>query len=925
MLIEKKNALLLTLYLLGTLVVIGQSQKPVTGHFQKIYFKEFVAIIEASADYHFYYDTIPLDSLLVSVEANNTPLSDILVQIFGQSNYRHVIDSINGVFIIPKHFPVLTSLPGNFFNLAKKISSEADTVTDAGSDPETRQKINTSAENKLYEIGFRTNQPLTGSAILVGYVKDSKSGEGIVGASVYLDSSSIGSITDQFGYYSLTLPRGRHILRISSTGMKPTKRQLIIYSNGKLNIELKDDVPTLKSVIVVAEKNSNVRRMQMGIERITIKTIKQVPVLLGEPDILRVLLTLPGVTSVGEASTGFNVRGGSADQNLILFNDATIYNPSHLFGFFSAFNPDVIKNAELYKSSLPEKFGGRLSSILDITTRDGNNKKWTGNAGIGVLTSKLMIEGPLVKNKTSLLVGGRSTYSNWLLTRLPGSDYSNSRASFYDANLQLTHMINAKNSLYFTFYSSSDKFRLNNDTTFKYNNRNLVLKWKHIFNNKLYSTISGGTDHYAYSVTGDKETIQSFQLKFDINQYNLKGDFNYTPDNKHQLNFGLSNIYYMLQPGSLKPNGIQSLIIPKTVATEQAAEMAIYLGDRITISDRLSINAGIRYALYNYLGPQQTYNYINGLPRDQSTIEDSSKYAAGKIIKTYHSPEIRLSLRYSLSDQASVKFSYNNLSQFIHLLSNTTAISPTDIWKLSDSHIKPQRGEQVSIGFYRDFPSKSIETSVELYYKRIKNYLDYKSGASIVLNQNIERDVISTKGRGYGAEFLIRKSAGKLNGWMSYTYARIELQMDDPIAGQLINKGNYYPANFDKPHSVNIIANYKFTHRYSISLNAQYNTGRPITLPIAIFNLAGSQRVYYSNRNQYRIPDYFRMDFSANIEGNHKIKQRTHGAWSLGVYNLTARKNPYSIYFVEENGIVKGYKLSVIGTAIPYITYNIRF
>ncbi len=925
MLTRKRNVLLFSVCTLFAMITRGQSQIPISGDFKNIYFKEFVRIIEASHPYHFYYDTTQLDSLPVTIDANNTPISALLDKLFEKTNFHYAIDSINNIFIVLKRFPVFTALPPELFIVGKKITNEPDTITDAGSQPGIKQKINTSAENKLYEIGLRTNQPLTGSAILAGYVKDSKSGEGLVGASVYLDSSSIGTTTDQFGYYSLTLPRGRHLLQISSTGMKPTKRQLILYSNGKLTIELKDDVPTLKSVIVIAEKNSNVRRLQMGIERISIKTIKQLPALLGEPDVLRAILTLPGVTSVGEASSGFNVRGGSSDQNLILFNDATIYNSSHLFGFFSAFNADVIKNADLYKSSIPEKYGGRLSSVLDVTTRDGNNKKWTGNAGIGLLTTKFMVEGPLVIDKTSILIGGRTTYSNWLLSRLPGDDYSNSSAFFYDLNLQLTHTINVKNSLYVTFYSSSDKFRLNNDTTYKYSNQNLVVKWKHVFNNKLYATVSGGKDQYDYSVIGNKETIRSYKLEFGIDQYNIKGDFIYNLNNKHQFNFGLSNIYYKLQPGSFQPSGQQSLVIPKKVSPEQAIETAIYLGDRIALTDRLSINAGIRFVLYNYLGPRQTYSYFNGLSRDQATIKDSAYYTSGKIIKTYMGPEYRLSLRYSLSEQSSIKLSYNTLRQYIHLLSNTTSISPTDIWKLSDSHIKPQSGDQFSLGYYQNFESNTIETSVEVYYKRIKNYLDYKSGASIVLNQNIERDVINTKGRAYGAEFLIRKTTGKLNGWISYTYARIELQMDDPIAGQVINKGNYYPANFDKPHSVNVIGNYKFTHRYSISLSTQYSTGRPITLPIAEFNLSGARRLFYSQRNQYRVPDYFRMDFSVNLDGNHKVKQRTHGSWTLGVYNLTARKNVYSIYFVEENGTIKGYKLSVIGTAIPYITYNIRF
>ncbi|MBC7849870.1 MAG: TonB-dependent receptor [Chitinophagaceae bacterium] len=922
MLCYRKTNLVVLLTIGFSFFGFAQKSDLITGNFESVRFYYFARTIESTTSYHFFYDPTTLDSLTVNTKANNSPLADLLTDILKPTNLHFAIDKSGNVFIADKKFKIQTNLPDNLFAVTKPtttipIPEEAET--------ESQQKINTSEENKLFEIGPKTSQPFSGSATLAGYIKDSKSGEGLLGASVYLDSSSIGVVTDQFGYFSLTLPRGRHQLRITSTGMKATKRQIVLHSDGRLNVEMREDIPTLKTVMVVAEKNSNVRRMQMGIERLTIKTIKQVPVLLGEPDVLRVILTLPGVTSVGEASTGFNVRGGSSDQNLVLFNDATIYNPSHLFGFFSSFNPDVIKNAELYKSSIPEKYGGRLSSVLDITTRDGNSKKWTGTAGIGLLTSKLTLEGPLDKDKTSILIGGRSTYSNWILRRLPGSDYSNSRASFYDVNLHLTHEFNSKNTLYVTGYMSEDQFRLNDDTTYKYGNKNVVAKWKHVFNNKLYMTLTGGRDQYQYSVEGDKASINEYKLAFDIAQFNERLDFSYAPNNNHQLSFGVTNINYKIQPGELRPVGKASLIVPEQVNAEKAMESAVYLGDKINLGDKLSVNVGVRYSMFAYLGPQKTYKYIDGLPRDESTVQDSSVFGNNKAIQRYHGPELRLALRYTLSENSSVKLSYNTLRQYIHLLSNTTAISPTDIWKLSDQHIKPQLGDQLSAGIYRDFKSNTIETSVEVYYKRIKNFLDYKSGASIVMNKNIERDVISTKGRAYGIEFLIRKSTGKLNGWISYTYSKIELQMDDSLAGQQINKGNYYPANFDKPHMINLVSNYKFTHRYSISFNVQYSTGRPITLPIAVFNLAGSQRVFYSERNQYRVPDYFRMDFAINIDGNHKLKQLTHGSWSVGLYNMTARKNPYSIYFVEENGVIKGYKLSVIGTVIPYVTYNVRF
>lgn len=921
----------ITVYIFLLMVAFGfsmplqaQDKKTITAEFNNTPFDSVIRKASAINQSPIYFPPGKLDSIKVTIQVKDMPLSQFIEQILQNTAYHFFTDKSGAIFIVEKKYSIQTSLPSDFFETSQPVKeTEDNTSTETRNNNPNKQPIDAAA-NKLYEIGAATNEPLSGSATLVGYVRDIRNGEGLAGAAVYLEGTSSGVITDAAGYYSLTIPKGRHVLQISSTGMKATRREIILRSNGSLTIELKEDIPTLKTVTVVAERNSNVRRMQMGIERISIKTIKQVPVLLGEPDVLRVLLTLPGVTSVGEASTGFNVRGGSSDQNLILFDEATVYNPSHVFGFFSAFNPDAIKNAELYKSSIPERFGGRLSSVLDITTREGNSKKWSGTGGIGLLTSKFTIEGPLVKEKTTLLASGRTTYSNWLLKQLP-SEYNNSQASFYDLNLRINHTFNSKNTLSVTAYTSKDGFRLNNDTTYTYSNRNLVMKWKHVFNNKLYMNLTGGMDHYDYNVTGDKNSVRSYELAFGINQYHGRADFNYAPNNDHLFNFGVSSINYKMQPGTLTPKGNQSLVIPDKLNPEQARETAIYFGDKININTRLSVQAGIRYTLYQYLGAQTVYNYIDGLPRDESTRTDSTVYGAGKTIKTYHGPEIRLSLRYIVSDNGSFKWSYNTLRQYIHLLSNTTAISPTDVWKLSDPYLKPQSGDQFSMGYYQNFSSNTIETSVEVYYKRIKNFADYKSGASIVMNHSIETSLINTKGKAWGAEFMIRKPTGKLNGWISYTYSRIQLKMDDSLAGQQINKGEYYPANFDKPHAVNAIANYKFSHRYSVSMNAQYSTGRPITLPIAVFNLGGSQRVYYSERNQFRIPDYFRMDFALNIEGNHKVKKATHNSWSVGLYNMTGRKNVYSIYFVEENGVINGYKLSVIGTIIPYVTFNIKF
>ncbi|HLK27857.1 MAG TPA: TonB-dependent receptor [Puia sp.] len=925
--IYEKIFLIVTISALSTLVTYAQNEKLITGNFSGLSFEQFVDSVESQSDYHFFFKPQDIEGFYIDITIKAGTLKTILDLAFKGSDFRYSIDQDNHVFVLKK-FRIETTLGEDFFDIRKNksdsIKNQKLNLADF-TEENKNEKIKSSLENKLYEIGARTNTIGQGNSTIAGYVRDSKSGETIAGAVIFIDKPPVATTTDQLGYYSLNIPKGNHVLRISSAGMRSTSRQIILYADGKLNIELQEYVPTLKAVIVSAEKLSNIKGLQMGVERLNIKVIKQTPVVFGEADVLRTIITLPGVTSVGEASTGFNVRGGSTDENLILFNNATIYNPSHLFGFFSAFNPDLVKDVELYKSNIPEKFGGRLSSVLDITAKEGNKKKFSGSGGISPLTTRLVLEGPIDSGKTSFLIGGRTTYSDWLLKQIPNNEYRNSSASFYDINASIHHEFNSKNSLYLMGYMSNDQFRLNSDTLYKYRNKNANISWKHVFTNKFYGTLGIGYDGYQYSVSSSKNPVNAYKLAFDINQYNLKADFNYTLNSKHTLDFGLDNIYYQLHPGSYTPNGSKSLVVPDYLQTEQALESALYAGDKFAITPNFTINAGIRYSLYNYLGAHDVYEYAPGLPREEINLIDTISYPKGKFIKTYQGPEYRASVRYALTENASIKASYNSGRQYIHVISNTTSISPTDIWKLSDPNIMPQTGDQFSLGFYHNFKSNIIETSLEVYYKRIHNYLDYKSGAILIMNHHIETDVTPTKGKAYGAELLIKKTTGKLNGWFSYTYSRTLLQQDDPIAGQTINDGKYYPANFDKPHNVNFIGNYKFSHRFSVSLNITYSTGRPITLPVAIYDLGGSQRVFYSERNQFRVPDYFRTDLSMNIEGNHKIKKFKHSSWTIGFYNLTGRKNPYSIYFIEENGEIKGYKLSIFGTVIPSITYNFKF
>lgn len=917
-----------TLFIFFSITVFAQNKNDslVTGNFKDLKVEEFIRDLERQTNFHFYYDAKQLDSLYINLTADRLSLKKILTLAFENTAIHFSIDQHNNVFLM-KDKIIRTDLPSGFFGEAKDIK---DTLVNDVFDTDlvsNSKIVSASLENKLYEIGTKGSDNKIGNASVAGYVRDDKTREPLPGVSIFLeDNSGVGTVTDQFGYFSLTLVKGRHTLNIQSRGKKDTRRHIILYSDGKLDIDLHDQIIALKEVLVSSRKTNSVRNVQLGVEKLNIATIKQVPTVFGEADILRVVLTLPGVKSVGEASTGFNVRGGATDQNLILFNGTTIYNPSHFFGFFSAFNPDVVKDVQLYKSSIPAKYGGRLSSVLDINSREGNKRNIAGSAGIGPVTSRLNIEGPFSRkdSSSSFVIGARATYANWLLKLLP-EQYDKSKASFYDVILHTTHELSKKNSLYFTAYLSNDHFNLNNDTTYQYTNRNVALQWKHTFNNRLNNLLTAGYDLYKYDISSDANKINAYDLQFDISQLNLKTDFNYYVNTKHTIEFGFSSIYYKLNPGSFKPLGSESLVQPDIMPSEQALESAVYVGDRYNINQALSINYALRYSFYEYIGPQAVNIYAEGLPRSESSLLETKEYGKGDFIKTYHGPEYRFALRYAFTFDFSIKAGVNSLRQYIHMLSNTTAIAPTDIWKLSDPNIKPQEGEQVSIGLYKNFKSNTIETFVEVYYKRMKHYLDYKSGAVLVLNPHIETDVMNTKGKAYGVEVQVKKTVGKLNGWVSYTYSRTFLKVDDPIAGEVINNGEYYPSNYDKPHDVSVVGNIKLSHRFSVSTNIVYSTGRPITLPYGMYYYSGSQRVLYSDRNGYRIPDNFRIDVSMNIEGNHKVHQRTHNSWTIGAYNLTGRKNPYSVYFISENGVIKGYKLSIFGSIIPFINFNIRF
>ena len=915
-----RKLLLIVIILIHTQWAAAQSRKLISGTFSGT-FDAVVQQLESQTDYHFFYDQRWTDTLTVSFEANQLSIDAVLPKLLAGTELRSAIDQNQNIFIT-RGRDLMTQLPDGYFPDKGKVQQKVEYFD--YSEYEKREKKKKSAEEKVYYIGVDNGNP-QGTAAIAGHVKDVETGEPVVGASVYLEKPLVGVITDQFGYYSITIPKGRHTLLIKSIGMKQTKREVMLYSDGKLSIDLDQEITPLKEVVVTSDRDARVAGMKMGTDKLDIRVMKQMPLALGETDIMKVILTLPGVQSVGEGTVGLNVRGGASNQNLILYNDATVYNPSHLFGFFSTFNPDVLKTVELYKSGITADYGGRLSSVLDVHTREGNAKKISGSGGISPITGRLTIEGPIIKEKTSFLVGVRSTYSNWILRKVDNPQINRSSASFYDVNLAVTHKFNDSDNLYLSGYFSKDKFSFAADTSYSYSDRNLSLKWKHIFNNKFFGVITAGMSEYKYSLDGEEEVpTNSFTMNFGVAQYNIKGDFNYFLNEKHTITAGLSTIRYELNPGKFLPSGNSSDVNPDVMQREQGMESALYIGENFDVTPNLSLYGGLRYSFYQTLGPKDVILYEPGAPRDRNSMIDTVRYGSGNVA-SYQGLEPRFSVRYLLGKNASVKVSYNRMRQYIQMLSNTTAITPTDIWKLSDTYIRPQVGDQYSIGFYKNFRNNLIETSVEAYYKDIKSTIDYKDGAELLLNRNIETDIVEAQGKAYGIEFLIKKAAGKLNGWITYTYSRSFLKMAGEFESETVNNGEYYSTAYDKPHAVNFIGNYKFSRRFNFSLNFVYSTGRPITVPYYKYEIGGSQRVFYSDRNEERIDDYIRTDISINVEGNHKIKKLAHSSWTLAVYNLFGRSNPYSVYFTSEKGVIKGYQLSIFAQPIPTITYNFKF
>lgn len=910
-----KQALILILLLSLSFLADGQSHDmKVTWNYEGSTFEEFVSQAESQFHIRFYYKNEWTEGLVMPDIGREPLLNDLLTRLFAGKAIFYFIDE-RGNVIVTKDFSVKS-----FSSVAKPSENWL-----PGNDLADENERTPISEYLIYEIGNPAERGRQGNISITGYVRDKESGEPLRGVTVFVSELARGTATDANGFYLVNVPRGSYNIKFSYLGMKETGVNTRVYGSGALDIEMVEEYIAIEGAVVTARKSDALRRLETGLEKINMATFRLMPSSLGETDILKNILLLPGVKTVGEASQGFNVRGGATDQNLILLYGVPLFNPSHFFGFFTSVNSDIIKDLHLYKGGIPARYGGRLSSVIDILPRDGSNREFSGNAGISPIATHVLLDIPIVKEKLSALIAARSTYSNWLMDVVDYPLLNKSRASFYDFNTRFVWTPDDKNSFELSGYQSHDAFRLNSDTTYSYSNRIISMKWNRSLPGKAALSVMAANSGYKYNVSSLASVEKAFDLNYRINYTSVRGDFSRPAGNIHDLNAGIELGLYSISPGDFQPASGTSLISPKTIERESAMETALYLEDRMKISEQASLSIGLRYSLLSAFGPRTVLLYDPGLPRSRSTVIDSVSYRSGRPYKTYSGPEFRMSFNYMLSNSSSVKLNYNRTRQYLHMLTNTASISPTDIWKLSDYYLKPQVADQYSAGYYLTIPWNNLELSAEIYYKPIRNMIDFKGGTVLTMNENIEKDIINVEGRAYGVEFMFRKNVGKITWHLGYTYARILLRGISEFESETINSGNWFPASHDKPHDLSMTLNYTVTRRLNFSLGYVYNTGRPITYPVGSYQSGGIWVINYSDRNKYRVPDYSRLDFSARLKGNLKSKKLMNPSWTFSCYNLLGRANVYSEYFMMSGQTVNAYRLSVFARPIPTLTYSFDF
>lgn len=767
---------------------------------------------------------------------------------------------------------------------------------------------------------------------LSGTVIDGNSNETLIGVNVVVTELKTGVTTNEYGFYSITLPKGTYTVQVSYLGYKTIEQTLNMNQNIKNNFNLFGNETTLKEVIISDNKTKiDIKKPEMSVNKLSISAIKKMLVVLGEVDVLKSILLLPGVTNAGEGASGFNVRGGGADQNLILLDEATIFNSSHVFGFFSVFNPDAIKDLKLYKGGIPARFGGRASSVLDIYQKDGNSKDFHVNGGIGLISSRILAEGPLVKDKGSFLIGGRSSYAHLFLKL--SEEQKDNAAYFYDLNTKLSYKLNPNNSLYLSGYFGRDVFSLRDSFSNIYGNTTVNLRWNHLFSEKLFSNLSLIYSDYYYGLDLD---FVGFKWDSGIKNYNIKYDFkNYISD-KFKLNYGLNSIYYEFNPGTIRPSKPDSGINFAQLDKKYAFEPALYLNADHDISNKISLSYGLRYSMFYRLGASDVNLYQDNNPvlfnpelkiYEKATPVGQKSFSRNQVIESFNYLEPRFSAAYQINDEQSIKASYNRMVQYLQLISNTSSPTPLDIWTPSDNFIKPQIADQVALGFFKNFSNDQYSFEVETYYKKVQNRLDYIDGADLIANNAIEQIILNGQLRSYGLELLLRKNEGKLNGWISYTLSRSEQQTPGRTPLETgINNGQWYNSVFDKLHNLAVTSSYTLNDKWSFGANFALQSGQPVTFPTGQYEYLGIVVPSYGLRNKNRLPAYHHLDIAATLTPKSNNNRQWKGEWVFSIYNLYNRQNAASINFRQnaDTGANEAVRTSIFGV-VPAVSYNFKF
>jgi len=877
-------------------------EKIINGKFQKTSLQEFFNTLEKEYGIHFYYRPEWIKTYVINQDFKDTPLIQALNLLFDRQPLTFRFFQNNSVVVFPK-----------------------------GSDG----RITTGTdEPQVMVIGDPLNIGRYTTAHLKGKILDGKNNQPLAGAIVFHPQTGIGTSTNASGNYELDLPTGDHTLKVTFMGYEVLSQKIKLIEDGTANFELFEQSHNLEEVTVKGA-DSKATKAQMSMIKVNSRMLKELPVMMGEADIIKTVVMMPGVQSVGEMSSGFNVRGGNTDQNLVLMEGAPVFNTSHLFGFFSMINPDAVKDVTLFKGGIPASYGERVASIMDVQLKEGNPENIKLYGGIGLINSRFTLEGPFVKKKKStFMIGGRTTYSDWIMRQSKNDQFMNSVAHFYDVDGTLNLVLGENNTLKLMGYASNDVFNLNTTSLYQYGNIIGSANWKFNISKTLISNLNLSYSKYDFKLDQKDPNLteDNYSLITGLQYGSMKYILSWLANEKHRVNAGFQTIGYQVTPGKIEPTGTPTNVIPEKVANEQSVELGAFIDDDFDLSPKISANIGVRYARFMSLGPTTVLNYDPKQSLSSGSVIDSTVYGAGKIAKTYQGFEPRISFKFNLRDDGSIRMSYQRIHQFMNQISNTSVISPADFWKSADSHIKPLISDQFSIGLFKNPQKGLFETSIEVYYKNLQNLFEYKNGAELVMNHHIETDIINADGYAYGLELYARKNAGRLNGWVSYTYSRTMRKTDNRFADEVINGGNYYPSVYDRPHDLSTVMNYQISRRWRFSGNFVLMSGRPITLPEQKYMFDGHQVVYYSDRNKYRMPLYNRMDVSITIDDNLYKKRMWKGSWTFSVYNVYGRKNPYSVFYRKDQSIQHPsgtpysiYKLSVIGVPVPSITYNFKF